>query len=321
MWYLLIIMVLSLGCSLALYHVSLVDLQNNAHRQMGYFNNLLEPGDLRGYARIRDNQLTQDRNHLKGSLIFFNLMVLLAGGVVSYGLARRTMEPIEEALEAQKRFTGDASHELRTPLAVMQSEIEVALRSKSLSKERAVALLHSNLEEVGKLKTLSDGLLRLASENAKNLVTETVPLNQVVKEAVDRQAKTAKGKNITIKQDITDSNLKGDPQSLTELISLILDNAIKYSPEGTQVSIESKKKSRHAVIIISDQGQGIKASDLPHIFDRFYRADTSRTKNNVDGYGLGLAIAKKITDLHGGTITAKSKIGKGSVFTIQIPLA
>ncbi len=321
MWYLLIIMLLSLGCSVALYNLSVVDLRNNASRQVGYFNDFLAPNDLRSYAKLRENQLSEDRDHLRGNLVLFNLVVLVAGGAVSYALARRTMEPIEEALESQKRFSGDASHELRTPLAIMQSEIEVALRSKNLTKAQSVALLKSNLEEVEKLKALSDGLLRLASEDGKNLAIEDVRVGEIIKEVLSRQAKRSQAKKITINQDIKELTLKGDRQSLVELVNLILDNAIKYSPEGSEVSISTKKRAKQALISITDQGQGIKAVDLPHIFDRFYRSDISRSKDIAEGYGLGLAIAKKIVDMHGGSISVKSAPGKGSTFTIQLHLA
>lgn len=321
LWYLLIIMVLSLGCSLALYRLSVIDLQNNSRRQVGFFNDFLAPSDLRSYTKMRESQLGEDRNHLRDNLVLFNLMVLVTGGVVSYALARRTMEPIEEAMESQKRFAGDASHELRTPLAVMQSEIEVALRAKSLTKAQATAQLRSNLEEVGKLKSLSDGLLRLASESGKNLAMENVAVKEVIKEAVNRQSKNIGDTKISLTQTITNFDLKGDRQSLVELINLILDNAVKYSPRGSEISITAKKRAKQAHITISDRGQGISAVDLPHIFDRFYRANMSRSKNSTPGYGLGLAIAKKIIDLHGGSITVSSAPGKGASFTIQLPLA
>src|SRR5258708_7153343 len=124
-WYLVIIMAVSLLFSTALYQVSFNELGRNADRQVGYFNNILGPDEFDNYALLRQHQLDNDRSRLKTNLIVFNLLVLCAGGAASYLLAKRTLRPIEDALESQSRFAADASHELRTPLAAIQSENEV----------------------------------------------------------------------------------------------------------------------------------------------------------------------------------------------------
>ncbi|HET7827871.1 MAG TPA: histidine kinase dimerization/phospho-acceptor domain-containing protein, partial [Candidatus Saccharimonadales bacterium] len=141
LWYLAIIMSVSLIFSVILYNVSSADLQRNAKRQLGYFNNFLGPDDFNNYNLIRQRQLNEDKRNLKGSLVLFNLAVLAGGGAASYLLARRTLRPIEEALSVQSRFAADASHELRTPLTAIQTENEVALRNPALKKSQAVALL------------------------------------------------------------------------------------------------------------------------------------------------------------------------------------
>jgi signal transduction histidine kinase len=253
-WYLFIIMLISISFSTAIYHLSYGEVTSEAQRQSSFLRSQLTPYDFRDFNSSRQTQLDTEKSRLINRLAFFNLLVLLLGGLASYQLARRTLRPIEDSLEAQKRFTADASHELRTPLAAMQSEIEVALRDSGLTKKEATEILQSNLEEVGKLKDLSEGLLRLAST-------------------------------------------------------------------GSVVNIKIHRQEKSAVVEIEDNGQGIKASDLPHVFDRFYRADNSRTKEIKGGYGLGLAIAKKIADLHHGVIEVKSAPGKGSIFTILLPLA
>lgn len=319
-WYLATILLLSVSLSLVIYHFSRNELVSNTSRQVYFFSNQLSPSDFDNFARLRQKQLDQGIGHLKGNLLIFNIMVLVSGGIVSYGLARRTLQPIEDVLESQKRFTGDASHELRTPLAVMQSEIEVALRNNKLSKAQVIELLKSNLEEVAKLKALSESLLRLASEENKSILTERVSLKEVVAEAVSRQKVAAKVKKINLKSDIADISVRGDQQGLAELVNLLLDNAIKYSPVGSQITLSSRKRGKNAYLSVKDQGRGIAAADLPRIFDRFYRADSSRTKQNANGYGLGLAIAKKIVDLHNGAIEVKSGLAKGSIFTIRLPL-
>lgn len=320
-WYLAIIVALSIGFSLALYSLSSDDLTRNARRQVSFFKANLTPDDFTTYVRLREKQLHEDLGHIRDNLLIFNLIVLLTGGAASYGLARRTLRPIEESLEAQTRFAGDASHELRTPLAAMQTEIEVALRNPSLTKALAIKLLQSNLEEVAKLKALSDGLLRLSTTESKQVFDQEVPLKKVVEKAAERWDKIASTKKITIKTELSDVRTYGDEQSLVDLVSILLDNAIKYSPKNSEVSIRVYRKDKNAYVSISDKGIGIKAEDLPRIFERFYRTDSSRSKKHTGGYGLGLAIAKKIADLHGGSIEVKSARERGATFTIQLPAA
>lgn len=318
-WYLALIMILSLSSSVVIYQLSRDQLINNTRRQVYFFNDVLEPADFRDFSQLRQRQLDQGLNRLKGNLALFNLLVFAGGGVAAYALARRTLRPIEESLEAQKRFTADASHELRTPLTAMQTEIEVALRDKAITKKQALELLNSNLEEVGKLKSLSEGLLHLASSSGKQITRRDVRLKLAAEAAIAKWEKTAKQRRIKIKPELKEVIVRGDQQSLTDLISILLDNAIKYSPDGGRVSIKVKKSGKEALITVRDDGIGIKANDLPRIFERFYRTDNSRSKPSPGGYGLGLSIAKKIADMHNGFIEVKSLPGKGSTFTVRLP--
>lgn len=320
-WYLAIIMAISIIFSLSLYHVSSADLGRNVNRQINYFNNFLAPDDSERYGVLRQSQLENDLHHLKASLVLFNIMVLVFGGAASYWLARRTLQPIEEALHAQARFASDASHELRTPLAVIQAENEVALRNKNITKTQAVDALKSNLEEISKLKALSEGLLRLANGGSGALELVPVDIKEVAELAVNRHTRTAQAKKIAIANTVSAVKVKGDKDSLVELISIFVDNAIKYSGPGKKVTLSSRRQGKNILIKISDQGQGIKKDELPLIFDRFYRADTSRNKNSAGGYGLGLAIAQKITDAHHGYIEVTSAVGKGTSFTVVLPAA
>ncbi len=318
--YLAIIMALSIGCSLALYHVSSNELAQSAQRPVDLYNVIF---GLTNSSEVNDLQLLQldnDLNRLKVNLLLFNIAVLVVGGGVSYILARRTLEPIEESLEMQKRFTGDASHELRTPLTAMQTEIEVALRNPELSKKEAVSLLNSNLEEVGKLKSLSEGLLTLAMTDDNSVAHQEISVTCLVDRAIDQVSKPAVTRKIKLNKKIKETILLGNPQQLTNLIAILLDNAIKYSPPNSQVKIESRRSNKQAQISVTDHGQGIAAADLPHIFERFYRADTSRNQDTAHGYGLGLAIANKIINLHHGSIEVKSSSEKGSIFTVRLPL-
>lgn len=320
-WYLGIIMAISLIFSGLLYKVSLNDLNQNVNRQIGYFGNFLGQDDFDNYTSLRLRQLVQDKHHLRDNLIIFNLFVLAGGGAASYWLARRTLVPIEAALESQSRFAADASHELRTPLAAIQTENEVSLRNPALTKKQAVQLLRSNLEEVAKLKSLSEGLLRLASSSGQAISHESVVLKDVFDKAVDRLAKAAELKKIKISSQSRNLKVRGEADSLSELFVILLDNAIKYSSPRSTVRIGASQHHRLVQVKVEDTGAGITPADLPRIFERFYQADASRSKQQSSGYGLGLAIAHKITSAHNGHIEVKSTFGKGSTFIVYLPSA
>jgi len=320
-WYLAIIMAISLVFSFSLYHVSGDDLGRNVNRQIGYFNNFLGPDESQSYGILRQRQLNEDLRHLKSNLILFNLLVLAGGGAASYLLARRTLDPIEEALETQSRFASDASHELRTPLTAIQTENEVALRDKNLTKARAVDLLKSKLEEVAKLRGLSEGLLRLAAGNGSVTSPQTVSLKEVSVIAIGRYEKAAEAKRISLINQVPALKALGDKDSLAELLSIFIDNSIKYSGRSGSVRLSGSRQGKQVSLSVEDKGQGIKPADLPRIFERFYQADPSRNKSRAGGYGLGLAIAKKIVDAHQGHIEVASTVGSGTVFTVFLPAA
>jgi signal transduction histidine kinase len=240
--------------------------------------------------------------------------------MVSYGLARRTLQPIGEAFEAQGRFTADASHELRTPLTAMQTTIEVGLRDPKLDLTQAKDLLAGTLDEVKKLSALSNGLLKLTRSNTGNIPKDPVSLAGVANQAASQLEPAAQAKSVNIKNEVGDEIVKGDAVSLREVATILLDNAIKYSHEGGTVILSSRVAGKYVYLQVKDEGQGIKASDLVHIFDRFYRADNARSRMGVDGYGLGLPIAKKLIEAHGGSVEASSTPGKGSTFTVKLPL-
>ena len=185
----------------------------------------------------------------------------------------------------------------------------------------AKELLKSNLTEIDKMKYFSDNLLALSRYEAsgRDLSMEDVDLAEAVRQAIERNAPQAREKKISIKEDLSAVTVKGNPQSLVELISILINNAIKYSPEGKEVRVSVRIKGKKAVIEVRDQGIGISEKEIPHIFDRFYRADSSRNKTIVDGYGLGLSIAKSIVDAHKGEIKVESEVGKGSRFIVVLP--
>lgn len=318
--YVLIVMIISISFSVVLYNISSQEIGRGLGRQTRALQGMPPNGNsfIDDLEKIRNEQIDESSQNLKNNLVYFNLIILVSSAIASYFLAKITLRPIEESMEAQNRFTADASHELRTPLTAMKTEIEVNLRDKNLDVKEARELLTSNLEEINKLEYLSSALLKLAKfdkENKKDF--EKINLAEPVESAIEKVNKIADQKSITISAKLKKAEILGDQQSLTELFIILLDNAIKYSPRGSKVAVEIKKLDRHTEVIFTDHGVGIKASDMPHIFQRFYRADVSRSKEKIDGYGLGLSIAKRIAELHDENIFVSSQAGKGSKFTVR----
>jgi two-component system, OmpR family, sensor histidine kinase CiaH len=260
------------------------------------------------------------RDRLKTLLGVVNLTILGLSGVGGYFLAGRTLYPIKQMLDEQERFVTDASHEMRTPLTSLRTELEVNLKDRKLKLSDAKKLLESNLEEVLNMQTLSDNLMKLTQYSKKNDTDfKLTKLSEIVDGAVRKVSKLSKNKKIKIVSTFNDFKLEAENQLLTEALVIILENAIKYSFENTKIEIGAIAKRNAATIKITDEGIGIEKNELQHIFDRFYRADTSRTKKTA-GYGLGLSIAKEIVGRHGGSILVKSTVGKGSTFIITLPL-
>lgn len=317
-WYVAIIMAISLLFSVWVYNQANAELQLELNRFV-HIGPLMDPesGTLR---TIIQDQLDDSRHRIIVRLVSLNLIVFAVGAAASYLLARRTLSPIEESVEAQHRFTADASHELRTPLAAMKAEIEVGLRDKKLTKEDAIELLQSNLEEVDRLGVLAEGLLALTQDHPTPTLVP-VSLEEVAGKVAKRLQPLADAKNITIKRELQPVIVLADEASLDKIIGILLDNAIKYSSDNTEIAMRTYQKDGHAYVEVKDQGIGIKASELAHIFDRFYRADSSRSKTQVPGHGLGLSIAQKLAETLDARITATSTPGKGSIFTVKLSAA
>lgn len=273
------------------------------------------------YTKFFQKRIDEARDELLAKLLLLNLVALVVGAGLSYYLARRTLRPIEAAMATQRRFVTDASHELRTPLTAILTSNEVALRNGDLKLQQAKDVIKSNVEEVKKLKDLTDGLLNLAKQNGSSLMIKPVSLQQIVSDAMNRVIPAAQAKEISVDDKSPNIKVLGDKSALTQVMVILLDNAIKYSPSKTTIHLEGHKKDGRGFLAVRDEGRGISPVDLPHIFDRFYRADKSRTNSEADGYGIGLAIARKIVKQHDGKIAADSTLGEGSVFVIELPLA
>lgn len=325
--YLTIIMLMSIVFSFVLYNTSSrqLDRQEIPQEIARVYTSLDQSGERLGSAsdlqQFLEQRADEGRHELLVRLAIMNVTVFLAGVAVSYTLARRSLGPIEEAMEAQTRFVSDASHELRTPLTTLQTTNEVALRKSKLTIAEARKLIGHNVEEAVRLKQLSDGLLGLLKHDGHIRQRTAVSLQAVTTEAVNHIAPAAIAKRMAVNDSVANIKVRSDEASLIQIVTILLDNAVKYSPNGTEIFVDAKARSKTAQLTIRDQGIGIKATDLPHIFDRFYRADTSRSHRQVEGYGLGLAIAKKLADQLDIDITVKSSQDEGTTFTLKLPLA
>jgi two-component system, OmpR family, sensor histidine kinase CiaH len=324
--YLAILMAISLFFSMSVYQLSVQELERGLRRPGpgSIINRLPNDGPERltrgELLQEREEQYQDARNRIVRRLVLVNFLILICGGILSYYFAVRTLKPIEKAHEALERFTADASHELRTPLTAMRTETEVALMDSKLTLTRAKKILGSNIEELEKLTALSEGLLKLARAQNSRLEKTEVSLENIIQKAVDEVMPLAEKKSILLNTTfIPDLTVRAEPASLIEALVILLDNAIKYSPENTETMIDVGEEVRCVSIKITDQGMGIKASEIPYIFERFYRADSARSKHKTGGYGLGLAIAKNIIDLHGGSITAESTPDQGTTFSVILP--
>jgi len=324
-WYLSIIMVISISFSIFVYR----QIAFEVHRSLRTHAVRVIPFSMPFSLSVPSFEVDLDQiydeitHRILMQLVGVNIGIFVLSGMAGYFLAGKTLAPIEVMVDDQRRFVADASHELRTPLTAMKTEIEVALRDKKLGMEDAKNLLRSKLEEVDHMQMLSNYLLSLTRYqhgNLENIVMKSLHLSDIFEKALSGISHLAEEKDITIEPAITQARIKGNAVSLTELLIILLDNAIKYSPRHNKIIVTAKITQKNVVLTVQDFGIGMKESEIPFIFNRFYRADSSRGKASVDGYGLGLSIAKQIVDVHNGRIDINSKVNKGTTFTVTLPL-
>jgi heavy metal sensor kinase len=227
---------------------------------------------------------------------------------------------LERSFNEIRRFTADASHELRTPLTAIRAETEIAL-TRQLNAQECNQLLGSILEECERLTQLTDQLLALSREDTlAHQPPEPVDLTALVQDIVETLHPVAEAKalqlSVSEKSPIT---LQGDHNRLRQVFFNLLDNAIKYTPQGGRVEVRINHQDHLAVVIIADTGIGIAVEHIPHVFDRFYRVDKARTRK-AGGTGLGLSIAESIILAHGGRIKLESTQGQGTTCIVTLPL-
>ncbi len=312
--YLAVIMALSLCFSAAIFSIMSSELDRPLPPRQ---DDALHQQINDGLDERLEQRNTETRTSVLGSLAIINGVMLAGGTAFSYYLARRTLRPIEAAMAAQSQFISDASHEIRTPLTALQTSNEVVLRKAVITESKARDVFTKNIVEIEKLRGLADALLSLAKTEQANDSQQTTRLDDLLAEVASRVQPLADKKHCTVNIDAPAASITANSAALQQIITILLDNAIKYSPEKSAVQIAATVDGNKLAITIRDNGIGIAAKDLPHIFDRFYRADTARTRTDTSGHGLGLAIAKQLADRHGYTISCDSTPGRGSVFTVR----
>lgn len=309
--YLAVIMTLSLVFSVIIYAITSVQL----NRPLPPGEHAQQPPELieRQFSRRLEQRNSETRGSVIMSLVVLNGVMLLVGYWLSMLLARRTLAPIERAMRAQVQFVSDASHELRTPLTALMTTNEVALRKKTLDEKKVRAVFQRNIDEVEKLRKLTDNLLQLTQVDNQQIEKQAVDMAKLVRDTVDRYQPVADKKQVVLDVQVPSVNHVVAVVAVTQILGTLIDNAIKYSPPGSTVVIRLDGQT----LSVIDQGIGIAKKDQAKIFDRFYRSDEARTRGHSSGYGLGLAIARAVADKNGYQLSVKSELGQGSTFSLH----
>ena len=268
-------------------------------------------------------QVIQDRTAEERTLTTL-LLVLLGGGLavlalagaVGFLYAGRALVPIRDSLRRQREFAADASHELRTPLTIVRGSVELLRRHRAQPVAEVGEALDDIEAEVDRLTSLVDDLLLLARSDSGvvEMHRESVDLADVAGDALQRLRAQAEARGVELRLDAAPAAVEGDPDRLRQLVAILIDNAIRHSPSGAAVRVGIRGDA-HPGISVEDEGPGIRSEDLPHLFDRFWRAADAP----AGGTGLGLAIAAWIAEHHGGRITATNRPAGGARFEVQLP--
>jgi signal transduction histidine kinase len=230
-------------------------------------------------------------------------------------LAGKSLAPVAAAFERQQTFVADASHELRTPLAVIRANAEFLQQEQPESEEAAEILA-----ETDRLTSLVDALLALARGQGGASAERRLDLGELVTASAQAMQPLAGERKVALDVSAAEGlDVRGNPDQLHQLVVILVDNALRYTPEGGQVTVDARRVDGSAVVAVSDSGIGIDPDALDHVFERFYRADEARTRA-FGGSGLGLSIAEQLVTGHGGRISAESTPGRGSTFTVSLPL-
>lgn len=282
---------------------------------------LITPKELTAYSPLfLATYLDTLKSDLTAQLLIINAFILVVIGIAGYFLTVVTLAPIQRTHEEQKRFLADAAHELRTPIAALKTTFEVHSFDPSFTRETH-ALFKDALKSIDRLHELSEKLLNLTKYDQTTPQIGKIDLVLTIRKVIETMRTLAQKKNIDLRFEASQKSLpfSADRDAITELFTILLDNAIKYSHENSAVGIHIKESMYWIKISITDTGIGISKKQLPYIFKRFYRADQSRNQTKIRGFGLGLSMAERIVQSHQGTISVKSKLNKGTTFTVALP--
>ena len=318
--YLAVIMTLSLVFSVIIYAITSVQLDRPLPPDENNQQSLILFEDQFTHRLERRNSET--RWSVIVSLVTLNLALLLIGYWLSLLLARKTLVPIERSIEQQAQFVSDASHELRTPLSALLLNNEVALRKPTLTDKKARQVLGQNVAEIKKLTELSNSLLDLAKSDTVSNKLEMANPSKIVEELLVQCKQATHAKRVKLNYDKAAQipELPLQVSAVRQIMAILLDNAIKYAPPRCgEVAVKIVVKKQILEFTVKDNGLGIAPGDQKHIFERFYRADAARTRTDVSGHGLGLAIAKSLADRCDYTIRVKSRPSDGAEFTLIVP--
>jgi signal transduction histidine kinase len=245
-------------------------------------------------------------------------------------LARLTLqlnsmiERLERSFAALRRFTADASHELKTPLAVLRADVEHAMHAQPNGDEQLEALEEA-LQETTRMADLVESLLTLAraDEGRFDLHREPVTLEPLIRDVFETALILGEDAGLLVRMPVVQNAVVlGDRRRLRQLFLNLVTNALKYTPRGGEVDLTLARADGEAIFSVRDSGIGISAADLPHVFERFWRADRARSRvGERGGFGLGLAIGQWIAQAHGGSLTVESRLHRGSTFTVTLPVA
>lgn len=286
---------------------------------------VLQNNLLIGYLQVAA-PLTPIRENLDRTRLFLSLGVPLTLGLIGltgWALGGLAMQPIRRSYEQLQRFTADASHELRAPLAAVLSNAQVGLLSPVGGGYEQRHRLENIVEISKSMSSLINNLLFLARHEGALApeALKNIDIVSLLQPLIDDYTAQAPEKNLEFITHLPEQPVKlnADPELLQQAVRNLLNNAFKYTPVGGSVHLRLFTQSRRVIIQVEDNGIGIPAADLPHIFERFYRVDTVRSRQ-TGGFGLGLSIAQQIVQAHCGRLTASSVVGQGSTFQIELPL-
>ena len=275
------------------------------------------------------------RQFLKASILMSLAGLLAVFGIICY-FAGRIVKPVAESYEKQKRFITDAGHDIKTPLAIIKANIDVMKMDVDEAaellppeeSEKFVSGLDESLDDIGsqvdRLTDLTNDLVylsRMEEAEESGLVMTEIPLSDVLTDCVGSFEPLAKKQGRSIVSDVAPMlTVKGSLKEIEKLLSILMDNAIKYSPDGDEIKVSLRREGRNAVMEVRNKAaERVEAADLEHVFERFYRADKARS-SSTGGYGIGLSMANAIVNAHGGKITVSTSDGSDFIVTVNFPI-